>query len=366
MNKLMLDSSMVTDVTMISNFFIDEYMPRANGDFVKIYIHLLRLINSRQTDFDLNTVADTFNFTEGDVMRALKYWEGLGLLSISKSENNIINGIRLEPFRKDKHYFKGVHSMQMNPSEVTSSETKSSRNTFSEEEKANIPQKKQYSSNEIDAFAKDQNVGQLMFLAQAYLARPLNSTDINCLLYMYDSLSLTPDFIEYIMETCISEGHKSLSYIEKTATSYYERGILDSKAAKKYSKQSLGLGKKVLDAFGITGRLPGKDENNFILHWQDEFGYGEDMIIEACNRTLSHTHTPSFKYANSILASWYKSGVRGISDIAKLDEEHREETKEKYATKKAAGVNSPKLKGGQKIADRSYDFNSLEKQLTRK
>lgn len=351
MENLMLDSSMVTDVTMISNLFIDEYMPRANGDFVKVYIHLLRLINTRQSNFNLHTMADTFNFTESDILRALKYWESIGLLSISKGNNNIINGIRLEPFGQDKHYFKGVHSMQMNSSADT---------------ELNVPNKKKYTSKEIEDFAKDNQVGQLMFIAQAYLAKPLSSTDINCLLYMYDSLSLTTEFIEYIMETCISEGHKSLSYIEKTATDLYQHGIRDIASAKEYKKQNISLGKKVLNAFGITGRLPGKDENSFLLRWQDEFGYGEDMIIEACNRTLSHTHTPSFKYANSILASWYKSGVRKVDDITELDEAHAKENEKKYAAKKTAGVNSPRLKGGQKISDRTYDFNSLEKQLTNK
>lgn len=349
MDRLLLESSMVTDVTTVSNFFIDEYMPKANGDFVKVYIHLLRLINSRESDFDLNSIADAFNFTEGDILRALKYWEGLGLLSLSKNENNIINGVRLEPFGKDKHYFKGVHSMQLD----------SSLNT-----EVNLPSRKKYSSNEIEEFAKNNQVGQLMFIAQAYLAKPLSSSDINCLLYMYDSLSLTTDFIEYIMETCISDGHKSMSYIEKTASTLFSNGITDIASAKEYKKNNSNLNKKILDAFGITGRLPGKDEKNFISKWQNDFGYGEDMIIEACNRTLSHTHVPNFKYANTILACWHKSGVKKLSDIEKLDRQHAMETARKYEAKRAAGVNTPKLKGGQKISDRNYDFSSLEKQLT--
>lgn len=352
MGILALDSSMVADVTTVSNFFIDEYMPRANGDFVKIYIHLLRLINGRHTDLDLGSIADIFNFTEGDILRALKYWESLGLLSLSKDEHNVINGVRLEPFGMDKHYFKGVHSMHPESSDNT--------------DRIVIPSKKKYSSKEIETFAQDNQVGQLMFIAQAYLAKPLSSTDINSLLYMYDSLSLTTDFIEYIMETCISDGHKSLSYIEKTATSYYERGVTDIASAKKFKNKSDSLGKKILDAFGISGRLPAKEENSFILKWQDEFGYGEDMIIEACNRTISHTHAPSFKYANTILSSWHEAGVKKISDIEKLDARHAEETAKKYAAKKAAGVNTPKLKGGHKIDGGDYDFSSLEKQLANK
>lgn len=32
----------------ISNFFIDYYMTDANGEFVKVYLYLIRLLNSKQ------------------------------------------------------------------------------------------------------------------------------------------------------------------------------------------------------------------------------------------------------------------------------------------------------------------------------
>lgn len=354
MDKLTLESSMRTDITSVSNIFIDDYMPKANGDFVKVYLHLLRLISDRKSDIDLSSIADQFNFTEGDVLRALKYWEGLGLLTLSLNSNNIINGIRLEPFGYDRHYIKGVRSMHINPTEFETSEQK---------ETSQPPLKKQYNKEEIDAFAADNQVGQLMFIAQAYLGKPLSSTDINCLLYMYDSLNLSTDFIEYIIESGVSVGRKTMPAIEKVALEYFSHNVKDIESAKKYDKNNSSLGRKVLSAFGITGRLPGKDESSFILKWQDEFGYNEDMIVEACNRTIAHIHTPSFKYANSILAKWYNAGVKNIDDIAKLDSEHSEAESKKAAAKKATGVAKVKHKAGHNIESRNYDFASLERKL---
>ena len=110
------DSNM--NSTTISNRFIDEYMPRANGDFVKIYLHLLRLINSCRRDFDLNAIADIFNFTERDILRAFRYWESLGLLSISRGEDNAISGIRLDPLKQDMPNFKGVYTMPASSSHI--------------------------------------------------------------------------------------------------------------------------------------------------------------------------------------------------------------------------------------------------------
>ena len=47
----------------ISNFFIDYYMTDANGEFVKVYLYLIRLLNSKQ-QISVAEIADHFNLTE--------------------------------------------------------------------------------------------------------------------------------------------------------------------------------------------------------------------------------------------------------------------------------------------------------------
>ena len=42
MSLISLKNSSETEVTVLSNRFIDNFMPRANGEFVKVYIYLLR------------------------------------------------------------------------------------------------------------------------------------------------------------------------------------------------------------------------------------------------------------------------------------------------------------------------------------
>ena len=66
--------------TEIPNRFIDEYMTNANGEFVKIYLYLLRCMNSPDCSFSISRTADRFDHTEKDIRRALKYWEKMNLL----------------------------------------------------------------------------------------------------------------------------------------------------------------------------------------------------------------------------------------------------------------------------------------------
>lgn len=350
MSTLILESSMRTDITSVSNIFIDEFMPKANGDFVKIYLHLLRMLCSKEKAVDLSNIADLFNFTERDVVRALKYWESMGLLNVSIGSDNSISGIRLEPYGSDKHIIKGVHSMTINSSDM---------------EETTIPLKKRYTAKEIEAFTQDLQIGQLLFIAQTYLGKPLNSNDINCVLYMYNSLGLSTEYIDYIIDTCVSEGMTSLTAIEKHVTDLYVKGIKDIDAAKNHGKSNASVCKKILDAFGITGRLPGRDEKDFISKWQNEYSFNEEILIEACHRTISKVHTPSFEYANKILESWHNAGVSNMEDIKKVDADFANENAKKTAAKKKAGVPTVRHKGGQNISNRSYDFKSLEKKLTK-
>ena len=69
------------DVTVVSNFFIDEYMKDANDAQIKVYLYLLRMMTAGLTT-SVSDIADKFNHTEKDVLRALKYWEKAGLLSL--------------------------------------------------------------------------------------------------------------------------------------------------------------------------------------------------------------------------------------------------------------------------------------------
>ncbi|MGN0383753.1 MAG: DnaD domain protein, partial [Eubacterium sp.] len=227
MGELFLDGGMLTDTTSVSNIFIDKYMPKANGDFVKIYLHLLRMVSANSTNISLENIADVFNFTESDIKRALKYWEGLGLLSLVKGKNSSITGIKLEPC------------------------------TYKEE---SGPVKRKYSAKDIDNFSKDEDISQLIFIAQTYMAKTLTANDTNTILFMVDTLNLSVDLVEYLIEYAVSTNHKSMHYIEKVALSLYDEGITSVTQAKQHLHINTAANtipenySAIFSAFGITGR----------------------------------------------------------------------------------------------------------------
>ena len=64
MADINLHMSTTTNVTYVSNAFIDYYMKDANGEFVKIYLYLLRALSQNNMDFSIAAMADALGHTQ--------------------------------------------------------------------------------------------------------------------------------------------------------------------------------------------------------------------------------------------------------------------------------------------------------------
>lgn len=359
MCKLVFDRGNFADFTSVSNVFIDEYMPKANGEFTKIYLLLLRLVNTGCDNLSISMIADKFNMLEADVIRGLKFWSQQNLLSLSLDMNGNINTIQLESLTSNRYIVKDFSKKQET---LATASGESVPVAIPATTGTIVPMKKNYSTKEISSFSNNESFSQLTFLAETYLGKTLNASDINCILYMLDGLKLNPDFIEYIMETCISSGHKSLSYIEKKAVDYFKKDIHNIEGAKMDAKLRQDICKSIYKIFGLASKTPVKKEISYITKWTEDFGFSDDIILEACERTMEHTHTASFPYADKILFSWAENKVSSIEDINQLDKLHSEDNQKKYSAK-ALVKKAARPKNAKPFEERDYDHAKLEEQL---
>lgn len=387
MCKLVLDRGGMADFTSVSNVFIDKYMPSANGEFVKVYLHLLRLINSGNQDSSgelcTEKIADKFNMLESDVVRALNYWSDLGILSFSMVENtNVISEtsskISGNTGTAEAHYttaelcsnniIDNAGTAYSNKVVRGTTETflssavgETSTEVVPESTGYVIPVKKRYTAKELTEFSQNEDLKHLTFLAQTYLGKTLNSSDINSILYMLDGLAFDTEFIEYIMETCISLGHKSLSYIEKQAVEYARKGISTISEAKSDEKLRRAIFKSIYKVFGLSSKSPVKKEVAYVTKWTDSYGFSDEIIIEACNRTMEHTHSGSFQYTDTILTNWFNSNARSMEAIKQLDAAHSEKMNNVFKPKTTPTRN--KKAKAKTFDQRTYDYDDLELKL---
>ena len=72
-----LKNRLAVGATPVPDVFIDTYMAGASGEYVKVYLYLLR---HQQEEVSIGQIADALNHTEADVQRALAYWQRAGVL----------------------------------------------------------------------------------------------------------------------------------------------------------------------------------------------------------------------------------------------------------------------------------------------
>lgn len=351
MGLLNLTTTISTSSTLVSNYFIDEFMPDANGEFVKIYLYLLRCVGCNDKSLSVSQIADKFEHTEKDVQRALKYWAKVNLIRIEYNDQKEITGICVLDFPKKEELLAFQTATAPAETAVTVENTK-------------VKQKPSYTANELQTFKSNAGIQQLLFISEQYLGKTLSPNEINTILFFYSELKFPLDLIEYLIEYCVSKGSKSIHYIEKVAISWAEENITTIKEAKDatnlYNKNCF----TVFKAYGIKGRNPVDFEVAYIRKWIEEYAFTIELVTEACKRTIQLVHQPSFEYTDTILTNWKAKGVKHLEDVKILDEQHQQRKEEKE--RKRSSSTSPSRTSGNKFNNfhqRSYDYDDLEKQL---
>lgn len=309
-----------TRTTLVPNEFIDYYMPRANGTFVKVYLYLLRCLTAPEAGFGISVIADALEETEKDILRALRYWEREKVLSLSWGEADDIRGIKLHRLTTP---IKVPSQTVSQTAPVLSAEAAS----FSFQPAPETPAKKEtflklpdYSPAQLEAFSDCADTKWLLRAAEGYLERLLKPADVQLLFFLHDSLAFSNELILHLYEYCVSRGKKTPSYIQKVALSWHEDGIDTVEKAEARSLQFDSCYTAVNRAFALN-RAPGISERRFLSRWSS-FGFSPDLIEEACSRALLTTSHPDFKYADKILERWHQNNVHTMSDVKKLDEAH--------------------------------------------
>ncbi len=351
MARLKIYNDNPMDSTIVPNLFIDNYMKNANDAQLKIYLYLLRKMNAHQAT-SVSDIADMFNHTEKDVIRALKYWEQNQLIDLDfDSSGKELTGIHIRDL--DAAALPGTNAdKQASPSFVPAP----AQVAAPEEDTVSPYAKPSYSANQLREFKSRQNTIQLLSIAEAYIGKPLNPSEIKSILYFSDKLHFSDDLIDYLIQYCVDNGHKSFHYIEKVALEWAGSGITTPEQARESSAHYNKTVYTVMKELGRNG-TPTNTEVEYITRWVNDYGFSTDIILEACRRTVLSTDKRRFEYAESILNSWKTQNVREKSDIIQLDNNYRQRRKSASAPPK-----QPSNRFNQ-FPQNDYDFDALEEAL---
>ena len=350
MGKLTICNETTSSVTVISNIFIDKYMKDANDAQLKVYLYVFRMLQSN-TAFSLADIADQFNHTEREVLRALKYWEKHGLMALSFDSSKNLVAIRLLEPSSQETSSQGT-SAQTVPTEASSPApvVQPPVEAMPEMDKFTKPS---YSADQLRIFKEQEGTAQLLFIAQAYVGKPLSASDMKTILYMSDVLGFSEDLIDHLIQYCVEKGKKDFRYMEKVALNWAEAGVRTPEEADAVSLKHDRSVYAIMNELGKSS-APTTKELEYINRWTKEFGFTNDVIFEACARTVLATDKHRFEYADGILSNWKKENVHHKSDIQKLDDS--------FAQKRNQ-TSRPVTNKFNQFKQNSYDFDELEKAL---
>lgn len=347
MNQITLRSKAV-GFTQVSNAFIDEHMTAANEAQIKIYLYLLRCM-SNGISVSVSSIADRFNYMEKDILRALIYWDKTGLLTVEYDNSKNIVGICLnECIHNDN-----APSSPDSSNNVTKEISKNPIETIGEPSDST---RHFYPQNQIQEFCDMEDVRSLIYVTEHYMGKSLSKNDVNTLIYIYDELHFPVDLIEYLIEYCVSNDHRSMRYIEKTALGWASDGIFSVKEAKANTSRFKKVYFDIMKFFGISNRNPVDSEIEYMSKWVDEFCFDISLIKEAINRTIMNTGKSSYSYADKILSDWHSKNIHHLTDLPDYDEQR----KSALSTANSKPVANNKFKN---FSERESDYNSLALEL---
>ncbi len=387
MADVILHTSQQAAATYVPNRLIDRYMRDANGEYLKVYLYLLRHLSGAGTQVSVSGIADALDLTEKDVRRALDYWERMTLLCLERDANGDLCGICLtlseeaSPAAPAPAPEEEAAPMPARPrlrmvapaADSRPEEAPAARTAPAPEGARPVPAgtwqpaaavRPVYSAEALAQAAESEAVRMLVHVTELYLNRHLTHTDTDYILYWLDpdqGLGMSPELAEYVVEHCANAGHTDIHYINRVALTWHERGIRTVEEARERAESFRRIYGVVKKSLGLTGRELNDEERTAVDRWSSVYGFSDELIAEACHRTIAQTSQPRFSYIGRIMDDWHAAGVKSMDDVRALDESHAKES-DKTARRGRRPAARP---SGQfyQFQSGDYDFAAIEQAL---
>ena len=310
--------------TPVNNIFIEKYMPQARGEFIKIYLLMLKHDISGELGVSSSILASSLNLLESDIMNALNYWNDQGVIKFTKIDK--MGNFNVE-------FVDLIQEPTTSPKQVDLLEALGSTTT------------------------KD-----MLKDIEILLARPLSPNEMSIYLNWQREFGFSSELILILMEYCISKGKSDSRYIEKVALSWHDLKITTIEQAQnlitKTEDKWINI-RKILTYLGITNTDIMKPQQDLIEKWLLIYKFPNEIILKACDICFERLNRADFKYIDGILTNWNKNNIKTLEDIALKDTKNIKNTKyqKNYNNNEKAPLKFNNFEG------REYDYDSLEKKL---
>lgn len=279
----------------IENIFLNEYMPGAQGDHVKVYLFGFMYAQQRE-EMSHETLARQLCLSLDQVDQAWTYWADMGVVKKHPRFEEKENACRLN---YDVEFLHLREQMYRSPLTAEQEETES----YGEEN---------------DELLQNQDVKSLLADIQRITGRTISTVEAQEIHSWLTDLGTKPEVIRQAYSYCVNRGKSNVKYISKVVMQWTEQGFQTKEDVQKYldeMDQRFGMQKRILQSLGMN-RSATEAEKELMNRWFDEMHFSLERVLEACGRTVSISN-PNLRYVNKILENWYQEARKEGRDVNK-------------------------------------------------
>ncbi|MBN2284859.1 MAG: DnaD domain protein [Tissierellales bacterium] len=298
--------------TPVENIFINDFMPVANGDDVKIYLLAYKYAKDQEENFSNETLSKNLGLPISRIEQAWEYWQTQGIINIVEASpgHKKIEFINLKQLYVENIY----QHIKSNPDAPTSS----------------VSYEDLIEANKSDTFRNMFRETELL------MGRLINPNEKRNILEWLAKYAATPEIVidtfKYMVE---KKNIRNLRYVEALLAAWHDNDIHDKDSLDIYleeNRKNIKYYNIVRTHLGFSGRQLTLNERNIVDTWVDEWHFSIEMIIEALSYS-SKTSNPNLNYFNSILENWYKNNIQTLEEVKKSKKAHARTVKTKQDTK---------------------------------
>ena len=329
MTAINISSDIATSFTTVSDIFIDQYMPKANGEFVKVYLYLLRATGSGAGIATISEIADHFSNTEADIIRALNYWASEGILQVQTGADGQIMGINLCSL--------SVSGMQAAQSNIQSAVAdNAAQNNLQNGVVNNATQNNLQNGVVNNATQNNLQNGVVNNATQNNLQNGVvnNATQNNLQNGVVNNAAQNISTANIRMQDSVVEKLKNQA-TDKPAPSQKEYTLDEIKEFRKNPDISELF--FIIETY-LKHTLSSTD-TNMVLYWLDELHFSTDLVEYLVEYCITKGHS-SLRYMNKVALGWADAGIKTV-DQAKDDAAAHSQIY--YSVMKALGITGRNL-----------------------
>ena len=343
--------------TTVENLFINEFLPDAPGDFVKVFLFGLMYAQFEE-EIDSRKMALALGLTEKDVDNAWKYWESNGLVIIH--DDNEAKDYSIEFVRQiDLFYGKTIEETYP----VAEAGSGEQARGHSPDDAEPAPENDD-GAQEIIARLINQQLREIFDKYQELTGRTLSRKEAAKLTDAVKEYGIIPDILDFAIDYCAEIEKYSVDYIFKVALRWKEEGCKDVAEVKRMLDRHSKRNAFYRQVFGALGwnRLPAPAEREIMDKWLDTLGCSVKDVLEACRLSTGKRET-SLNYVNKVIENRIleKGGINTRQQAAR-----QAYTDPVQKTEDKGGEAQPEAKVSRKVLKEYYDYIRQEAERERK